>query len=116
MLHAARKRTLLDLVCLLFVTATIALMVGREVTYSWVRGNQLSEIADPYGEADVLHAAEGYMTLGLTSHWGLPDVSFGTNFDRGGGKYDPNLCAQPVNCIYLHNPPGNALTDRKSVV
>jgi hypothetical protein len=109
MTPAAPPRSVLDVVAAAIIVWTIASTLAGQLEYSMKRGNRLSEIADPYSEANVIKAAEGYAVNGLTSHYGLAEPSFGTQFDRLGGKYDPNLCPQPVNCIYLHYPPGPEL-------
>jgi hypothetical protein len=94
----------------ILIAFMMATMVAQQLGYAWTRGQQLSENADPYGEADVLRAGEQFAREGLGPTVGLPDIAYGHQFESVGGKHDPELCTGTTpRCVYLHNPPGNSL-------
>ncbi|MBL8606708.1 MAG: hypothetical protein JNL38_05285 [Myxococcales bacterium] len=105
-----RAWSLVDLLSLGIIVCVVLTMVGREVSYAWARGLNLSEIADSYGEANDIRAGEAFADHGFGYRKGLPEISYGTAFESAGGKHDQELCMVPRDCVYLHNPPGSAYT------
>lgn len=69
----------------------------------------LDDATDPYGEADNVRAADGWLARGFGFGKGLPEIGYGERFERIGGKHDPEMCASRPDCVYLHNPQGSAL-------
>jgi hypothetical protein len=87
----------------------VAGMFTQQCIKAYSLGNDLSDIADAYSEANVIKAAENYAVNGFLSNKGLAELSYGTQFDNRGGKYDKEICATPVHCVYTHYPPGAEL-------
>lgn len=103
-----RPWSLFDLFGLAIIVCVVITMFGRELGYAWARGGSLSEIADQYGEANDIRAGEAFADNGFSHRKGLPEISYGNAFENQGGKHDLELCQQPRDCVYLHNPPGSA--------
>ncbi|MBI4847183.1 MAG: hypothetical protein HY808_01210 [Nitrospirae bacterium] len=87
-------------VIILFI---ILILAAKEIYYSQKYSDQLSEIADPFSEANALRAGEGYFNDGFLSNAGLPDVLYGSQFpDTGFKEYIKNK----ESLIYTHYPQG----------
>ena len=86
----------------------IVSVASAQLRYATSRGNQLSEIADGFSEADALRAAEGYSVKGFTADAGLPDVAYGNRFPKNGLKALRDWCPDSRRCIYTHYPPGSS--------
>ena len=92
--------------CAVFVAGVVSFMVATQLHHAWILKDHLTDIADPYTEADVVRAAEAYCALGLTSNAGLPDTAYGASFEDVGAKHDPQMCVDAERCVYLHSPQG----------
>ena len=100
-----RRASFVTLFSIAIIAATLGTLISQQFGYAWSRADNLTEMFDAYSEANGIRAGEGYATNGFTSNAGLPEVSFGTQFDGVGGKYDRELCPDgPVHCVYLHYP------------
>jgi hypothetical protein len=85
-------------------TALLAATLLINVYFASRWGNGLSEVADPYSEANALRAGERFAKDGFTVNCGLPDVTYGPRFPgRGIRKSSGKEASDPV---YHGYPPG----------
>ena len=105
--------------------ATFCMVVIFQCLYlAWI-GNGLGPLSDPYSEANVIRAVDGYVHDGLSSHHSLPRIAFGSLFPADGGIMDildkegeikpelrqgfPPEMRHPDQWVYTHYPVGEAL-------
>jgi len=94
------------LIAFALVTLSVMWLAGKGMLEASLHARDLT--LDIYGEADVARAASRFLDLGFTDHAGIPDVAYGDLFAKQGGKFDKQeLCAEPHDCFYTHNPPGS---------
>jgi len=98
--------TLIRGLAVALIAWVIAAAGGAQIRTALQRGNQLSEIADSYSEADALRSAEGYEVKGFFADAGLPDIAYGNQFPKDGVKPHKDWCPPGKPCIYTHYPPG----------